>query len=80
MQKNKLLPIYRFMSRQRFLYRNSVFWPCVVSMGLFCNRIWLGAGVFGSRHGFPCVATWFSVLSYRKCHNRFGLAWGSMSR
>ena len=35
-----------------------------------------------SRHGFPCVVTWFSVLSYRECRNmaflccnRFGLGW-----
>ena len=23
-----------------------------------------------SQHGFPGVATWFSILSYRKCRNK----------
>ena len=53
MQKNRLLPISRFMSRQRFLYRNRVFWPCVVT-GFGLGREFLGRDMvfLVSQHGF----------------------------
>ena len=78
MKKSRLLPIFGFLLRQRFLV------PChdsgfsaatgVRLVGCF----WVAAEPLGSmsRHGFPCVGTWFLVLSYRKYCNRFGLAWG----
>ena len=74
-QKNRLLPICRFVSRHRFLCRDRVFWLSVVTVGLVLQQELVWAGFFWvttrvfwvaielhgsmSRHGFPCVATWF---------------------
>ena len=87
MQKNRLLPICRFvsLSRQSFLTTSgdSGF---SVAAGVGLGRVFFGRdkGFLGPNRAFELyVATWFSVLRYRKCCNmvflscdRFGLAWG----
>ena len=94
---NALGEIWRCRKRKRIGYcpfaglcRNRDF--SVMTVGLVLRQelvwarcFWITTEPPGSmlRHGFPYVATWFSVLSYRKCRNmvflscdRFGLAWG----